>query len=168
MADKTSFTPDEWKQILGGVMLTGLAVTTAEPSGLWGMLKESMASGGALLEAAQDANSNGLVKAVVADFQTSEGRSAARDDIKAVLSGSGSTADAHAKAIEALKSVGTLLDSKAAADAPAFKAWLQSIGEKTANASNEGGFLGWGGVAVSDAEKVALDQIAKALNPASA
>lgn len=168
MADKSSFAPDEWKQILGGVMLTGLAVTTAEPSGLWGMLKESIASGGAVLHAAQDPNSNGLVKAVVADFQTSEGRTAARDDIKAILSGATSTADAHTKTIEALKTVGTLLDAKAAADAPAFKAWLQSIGEKTANAASEGGFLGWGGVAVSEAEKAALDQISKALNPPTA
>jgi hypothetical protein len=168
VADKTSFTPDEWKQILGGVMLSGLAVTTAEPSRLWGLLKESMASGGALLQAAQDPDSNALVKAVVADFQTSEGRSAARDDIKAVLTGSTSTADAHGKAIAALKTVGTLLDTKAPADAAAFKAWLQAIGEKTAEASSEGGFLGFGGVAVSDAEKAALAEIAKALNPASA
>jgi hypothetical protein len=168
VADKSSFAPDEWKQILGGVMLTGLAVTTAEPSGLWGMLKESIASGSAVLKASTDPNSNGLVKAVVADFQTSEGRTTARDDIKAILSGASSTADAHTRTITALKTVGTLLDTKAPADAAAFKAWLQAIGEKTANAANEGGFLGWGGVAVSDAEKVALDEISKALNPPGA
>jgi len=41
MADKSSFTPDEWKVVLSSPMLAGLAVTLAEPSGLWGMLKES-------------------------------------------------------------------------------------------------------------------------------
>jgi hypothetical protein len=32
-----------------------------------------------------------------------------------------------------------------------------------ANASSEGGFLGFGGVQVSDAEKATLDEISKAL-----
>ena len=41
MADKSSFTPEEWKVVLSSPMLAGLAVTLAEPSGLWGMLKES-------------------------------------------------------------------------------------------------------------------------------
>ena len=42
MADKSSFTPDEWKLILEGVMMASVAVTAAEPSGLWGLLKESL------------------------------------------------------------------------------------------------------------------------------
>jgi hypothetical protein len=46
MANKASFTPDEWKQLLEAPMLASMAVTAAEPSGLWGMLKESFAAGG--------------------------------------------------------------------------------------------------------------------------
>ncbi len=49
MADKSSFTPEEWKVVVSSPMLAGLAVTLAEPSGLWGMLKESMAGARALL-----------------------------------------------------------------------------------------------------------------------
>ena len=45
MANKASFTPEEWKQLLEA-MLASIAVTAAEPSGLWGMLKESFAAGG--------------------------------------------------------------------------------------------------------------------------
>jgi hypothetical protein len=51
MAQKTSFTADEWKAILASPMLAGMAVTLAEPSGLWGLMKEGMASGEALLDA---------------------------------------------------------------------------------------------------------------------
>jgi hypothetical protein len=40
MAQKTDFTADEWKTILASPMLAGMAVTLAEPSGLWGMLQE--------------------------------------------------------------------------------------------------------------------------------
>jgi len=46
---------------------------------------------------------------------------------------------------------------------PGFKAWLNSISEKVAEASSEGGFLGIGGVKVSDKEKATLADISKAL-----
>ena len=45
MATKTSFTREEWNRILESVMLSGMAVTAADPSGLFGVLKESMATG---------------------------------------------------------------------------------------------------------------------------
>jgi len=168
MADKSTFTPDEWKSILGTTMLAGMAVTVADQSGLWGMMKEGIASTGALLESRKDPNANNLIKSVVADFETSEGRTAAREEIKTVLSGAASKADIQSRAINALAQTAKLLDTKAPDDASAFKTWLLGIGERTANAANEGGFLGFGGVAVSDAEKAALDQIAKALNPSVA
>ena len=49
----------------------------------------------------------------------------------------------------------------------AFTAWLWRVARKSAEAGKEGGFLGFGGVAVSDAEKATLEEIATALgNPA--
>jgi hypothetical protein len=39
---------DEWKLLLESVMMAGIAITAAELSGLWGLLKESVASGNAL------------------------------------------------------------------------------------------------------------------------
>ena len=32
MADKSSFTPDEWKLLLESVMMAGIAVSAAEPA----------------------------------------------------------------------------------------------------------------------------------------
>ena len=46
--DKSNFTPDEWKLLLESMMMAGIAVSAAEPSGLWGLLKESFASGAEL------------------------------------------------------------------------------------------------------------------------
>ena len=43
MASKAAFTPEEWNQVLGGVFMAGFAVTAADPSGLWGLLKETFA-----------------------------------------------------------------------------------------------------------------------------
>ena len=87
MADKTSFTKDEWTLLLKSPMIAGMAVTAADPSGLWGLLKESFAGGAALTKVATDANANALVKAVVTDFSTGEGRTAARDGLKAEFAG---------------------------------------------------------------------------------
>ena len=48
MADKTNFTKEEWTLLLESPMIAGMAVTAADPSGLWGLLKESFAGGTAL------------------------------------------------------------------------------------------------------------------------
>ena len=37
MTTKADFTPEDWKQVLGSVMMTGMAVTLADPSGLIGL-----------------------------------------------------------------------------------------------------------------------------------
>jgi hypothetical protein len=87
MADKSSFSPDEWKTLLESVMAPGLAITAAEPSGLWGLLQESFASGKLLAKTKMDTNSNPLIKAVVDDFATTEGRRVAGKGLKASLSG---------------------------------------------------------------------------------
>jgi hypothetical protein len=162
MASKTNFSPEEWKLLLESPMMTSMAVTAADPSGLWGMLKESFASASELAKAASDPGANSLVKAVATDFTTSEGRSTARDDLKAKLAGSKAT-DIKGKSIESLKQVSALLDTKAPADAAAFKGWLRQISEHVAEAAEEGGFMGFGGVKVSEAEKATLSDISHAL-----
>jgi hypothetical protein len=163
MADKASFTAEEWKKLVESPMLASMAVTAAEPSGLWGLLKESFAASGVLARAKTEAGANQLVKAVVAEFETAEGRGIARDGLQARLKGS-KPEQASSNATEGLRQVAALLDAKAPADAAAFKSWLQSIAQHVAEASKEGGFLGFGGVQVSDAEKATLGQIASALN----
>jgi hypothetical protein len=43
------------------------------------------------------------------------------------------------------------------------RSWLATISRAVADASKEGGILGFGGVQVSDAEKATLAQVASAL-----
>ena len=83
MADKSSFTPDEWKLLLESVMMASIAITAAEPHGLWGLLQESFAGGTELAKAKMDPGADALIKAVVADFGAADGRSIARDGLKA-------------------------------------------------------------------------------------
>ena len=103
-ARKTDFSSDEWKLLLQSPIIAGIAVSAADPSGLIGMMKESMASARALLQATADPNADALVKAVAGDFETSEGRGLAQDGVKATLTGAGKPADIVAKALEKFES----------------------------------------------------------------
>ncbi|MGC2221042.1 MAG: hypothetical protein WA624_01040 [Methylocella sp.] len=65
------------------------------------------------------------------------------------------------RALTDLGRTAAILDAKAPADAKAFKAWLAHIAQLVAEAASEGGFLGFGGVKVSDTEKATLAEISK-------
>ena len=60
MANKAAFSTDEWNQVLGGAFIAGFAVTAADPSGLWGLFKETFASGRAVMEAKSNATASEL------------------------------------------------------------------------------------------------------------
>src|SRR5262245_25307951 len=153
MANKQSFKPEEWTKILESTVLAGMAVSAAEPSGLWGALKEAFASSSALAAAKTNTGSSELVKSVVADFETKEGRAAIKEALRQHLAGATKPADAVQRSLANLKEVSAILNAKAPQDAPAFKAWLQTISKNMAEASSEGGFLGIVGVQVSDTRR---------------
>jgi hypothetical protein len=128
-----------------------MAITAADPSGVWGLIKEGMAGGWALLEVRQNAQANPLVRAVADDFATADGRTAARTALQSRFTGA-QVSVLKDTALAELKAISGVLDAKAPEDAAEFKAWLQQVAQKAAEAGTEGGFLGFGGVAVSEAE----------------
>ena len=162
MASKTDFTSEEWGRLLSSPMVAGMAITAADPSGVWGLIKEGMASGWALLKARQDPQKSSLLRAVAEDFATAEGRAAARTALESRFSVT-NLAALSSLAVAELKAVAGIVDVKAPNDAAAFKDWLEQIAQQAAEAGTEGGFLGFGGVAVSEAEKATLAQISSAL-----
>jgi hypothetical protein len=162
MATQNDFTAQEWTLLLEAPMLAGMAVSAAEPSGLFGMLKESFATGKLLVQAKSDAGANELIKAVAAAYETADGRKAASEGLRDKL-GQGQPNEIKGRALDTLRQVAALVAAKAPADAPAFKTWLAQIAENVAEASKEGGFLGFGGVQVSEAEKATLAEISAAL-----
>jgi hypothetical protein len=164
MATKSNFTAEEWGRLLSSPMIAGMAITAADPSGVWGLLKEGMAGGWALLEARQNAQANPLVKAVAEDFATAEGRTAARTALQTRFEGSKKLEALKDAALAELSAISIILDAKAPEDAAAFKAWLQDVAQKAAEAGTEGGFLGFGGVKVSESEKATLAEISVALS----
>lgn len=162
MTGKADFTPEEWARVVASPMVIGMAITAADPSGLWGLLKESMAGGWALLEVKQKTDGNPLAKAVADDITTPATRDAVRDRMQGQFRGA-KLGELKVRAIQEIREVARLMDAKAPDDGPGFKAWLLSVAQKTAEAGNEGGFLGFGGVAVSEAERATLADIGAAL-----
>ena len=132
----------------------------AEPSGILGVLKESFAAGRGLIEGKGDPDE--LVKAIEADFETSEGRTFAKDGFREKLAGA-KAAELKAKCLDTLKQATALLEAKTPQDAEAVKKWFYHISDKVAQADAEGGFLGFGGTQVTDAEKAPLSEISSAL-----
>lgn len=162
MAHKDSFTHEDWAKVVASPMLASVAITAADPSGLWGLFKEALSGGWALVEAKQSATANPLAKEVADDMTNAETRTAARDWLKAQLSGV-EPAEMKTKAISELRVVAALVRAKAPDSADGFLSWLESVAQKAAEAGNEGGFLGFGGVAVSDAERATLGELKTAL-----
>ena len=161
MGLKDSFTPEEWARVIGAPMLAGIAVTAAEPGGLWGAVKESTAVAGAMGKA-KTAGGDALIGEIVAAYETAEGREMARGVLKAEAKGK-KPAEVVDAAVSELQAVTAIVAAKAPASAGAFRDWLKAIAAKVAEAGTEGGFLGFGGEKVSAAEKATLDRLASAL-----
>jgi hypothetical protein len=63
-----------------------------------------------------------------------------------------------------IKEAANLISRKATPEeTQAYKQMIMGVAEKTANASKEGGFLGFGGVRVSNAEQSFLNEVKAAL-----
>ena len=117
---KTIFTADEWNKVVQGVMVSGIAVTAAEPNGLFGTLKEAAASGSAMGAAKSDPAASALIKSVVAHMETPEGRTATRDALKQRFEGA-KAKEISQRCVETLREVAQLVDRKAPDEAPGLQ-----------------------------------------------
>jgi hypothetical protein len=135
MAGRESFAADEWAKIVASPILAGMAGALADQRRSWGSIQKSMVSALALMDAKRDAGSSHLIKAVVAELETADGRAMARNAFSAQLTGKTPAKLAH-QTIAVLRSVNLILDAKAGSDGPAFKSWLDGIAERVAGAPN--------------------------------
>jgi len=162
MAGKADFTPEEWKTILESTMMAGIAVTAADPSGLWGLLQESMASAKIVLGAGRADDPSQLLKDVSAEFESTDGRTVAREGLGEQFKGC-KPSEITGKALDVLRRAAAIVEAKAPGEAPGFRSFLHAISRNVADAAKEGGFLGFGGVRVSEEEKATLAQISASL-----
>ena len=157
MSIKDQFSTEEWGKIMVAPMMAGNAVVTAAPSGPIGMIKELGSMASTIAKMTDQPSSNALVQAVLADIKTAVEQRQQPELPKL-----------DAKNVEGLKqqalnmvheAVG-LADAKVEADvAKGYKEFILAIAQKAAEAAKEGGFLGFGGTQVSDAEQAMLSQL---------
>jgi ATP-dependent DNA ligase len=161
MVSKNDFSPVEWKKLVQAPLLAGFAVTAADPSSFVGTLQEAFASAKELAEA-KAGGSGELVKTVAEEILSSSGRAEAREGIRSIVQGA-KLEEIKGRALAALKETAAIVNQKAPSEAKAFNGWLAQISRTVAEAGTEGGFLGFGGVKVSDAEKATLSEISEVL-----
>ena len=157
---KDAFTAEEWTDVSLAPMLASFAVTAADPSGLVGVVKESSATAWSMRAAKEPQGT--LASEVVTAYESGESRGAMRGALREMIRGK-KPPEATATAIARLSEVARLVDTKAPAEATAFKAWISETARAVAEAGTEGGFLGFGGEKVSEAERRTLAEIDTAL-----
>ena len=145
MANKQNFTPEEWTKVLQSTMLAGIAVSQADPSGLWGTLKEYFANTSALDPSKLAPDSSELIKVVIADLETAKGRSDLQKALSERFADVTEPAQRVQRSLSSLREVSAVLDANAPSDAAAFQAWLRGLSPKVAEAGVEGGFLWFAG-----------------------
>jgi hypothetical protein len=158
MTTQIDYTTEEWQSVLTAPALAGMVVILTGQSGPLQMVKEMLAVSKVLAEVDKHGTSNELIRAIV------ETTKSAKPDQLPLGQKFGTVEEARAYALDLVRQVAALVDQKAPAEeAQEFKHWLVSIGQKVAEAAKEGGFLGFGGVQVTEEEKAAMRDLATAL-----
>ena len=156
MLTKNDFTAEDWNTLRDTPYLVGLATLLAEPSGL-GTIKESIAITIGIWE--NQASEIPLIR----DLTSRAEMQAAQNSLKGRFTGSQaepSNSVIRDLALEHARSSIAMLSGKAdPEEIEAYRKFLYRLAEKVANASREGGVLGFGGKAVSAAEQSFLDDL---------
>ena len=147
---ESKFSQDEWQTIRAGPASAGTLVMASSLSGLTGLLAETQAIALALRELGL-ASQSAFVREL---FHPSQAPSPAPSQpFKSIE-------DAREQLLNRVRQAAFLVDSKIAADdALEYKKLIISVAERTAAAALEGGFLGLGGVQVSEAERGILNEL---------
>ena len=143
MSGKADFTAEEWDLVLEGPPTAGMIVLTAQRGGTF---RESIAMAKAYGEARQQHGESELLDEIVsAKPEIDHTRFHSYDELKQ-------------HGLERLRNAIDLLKGKATPEeVDAYRRFVLAVGDKVANAHREGG------VAVSDAERAAIDEISAAL-----
>lgn len=162
MTTQAGFTPEEWTLLRMVPSFAAAGVSIADPSGTVGSIKEADAGVKAMIESLQQGSKTELLGAMLAD------RSIPEMLAEKTLLGEGNReqqmANFKSAVLVRIREAANLVNRKATPDeADAYKQMIISVVGKSANASTEGGFLGFGGVRVSNAEQSFLNEVKAAL-----
>ncbi|MBU6283352.1 hypothetical protein KGQ64_14000 [bacterium] len=166
MANKTTFTPDEWNTIRDAAHLSAMAVTVSGASGIVGTLKETFAMASSLVEGMK--SDSELVRSICAKEEVKEAQQSLRAHAQEMQGTEVSAIKSKLQglAVDRVKAAVAILAAKSPQDLAAYRTFVAGVGRKIAQAASEGGFLGLGGERVSADEKQMLAQLDGALGQA--
>ena len=161
MAKQDAFTSEEWALLRLAPSLVSGGTAAADPSGIFSSIREAAAGAGAMADSFKAGSALELLSSMAADKSIP-----GMPDPKSLL-GEGSReqqmANFKSAVLDRVKQAVALVGQKASpAEADAYKAMIVGVAEKAAGASKEGGFLGFGGVRVSDKEQAFINEVKKA------
>jgi len=170
MSIESNYSSSDWGAISLLPTLVGTAAACAGTSGMFGTIKESMASVQAMIEGVKTYPDNPLVAEIApnpADREAAKARAVAqRDAFKAKLASHEikRREELIVLALDEARRVGLALPSGATDSAiQEYKEWVQGIAVHVSNAAKEGGFLGIGGTRVSEGEQQFIEDLRIAL-----
>jgi len=161
MTRQHSFTADEWTLLRLAPSLVWGGIIAAEPAGIFASIKGPVAGVRGMAEAFRSNSELELFRALAADHSIpgfpepktllGEGpRDQQMQNLKIAV-------------LERVSAAADLVAQKASpAEAGVYRKMLVDIAERAANASKEGGFLGFGGVRVSDSEHLFINDVKRA------
>ncbi len=162
MTTQAAFTTEQWNllRIVPSLVVDG--VSTVDPSGIFGTIKEALDGMTEKIEALQQGSEIELLDEILAD------KSILKLPDPKTLAGEGNReqqmANLKSAVLGHIRDVANLVSQKASPEeAKAYKQMIISVATKAAKASKEGGFLGFGGVLVSNAEQSFLNDVKAAL-----
>lgn len=161
MAKQDTFTGAEWTLLRVTPSFVSVGVSVADPSGLFSSLKEVIAGANDMIDTLNANRGLELFAALAADRSIP-----GIPDIEKLL-GEGARHQRMQNfknlALESVKTAAELVARKASApEADAYRKLLVSVAQKAADAAKEGGFLGFGGVRVSDRERAFISEVCRA------
>jgi hypothetical protein len=165
MAVQEQFTPEEWQEVVAGPVDAGMLIAFVEPQGPFGLAHEVKAIYDATVTGVINSPSE-LIREVGAVLARQKDAGGESDQIKAAArqAKERSQGDPQAFFLERMTRAAALVGQKSPGDATAYKQWLATCAEQTAQAAKEGGFFGFGGVPVTPRETAALARLKDALD----
>ncbi len=156
MSLKTQVSAEDWKEIVQAPFVAGFAITAADPGGLIGAFQESAAMAKSLQAA--DGADNQLGNDIMEELKSPDGRGEIKNAIKSLTKGK--TPDEISRAaLTRLAQIMALVSKEAPSHFDDVASLVRQTAHAVAEAAKEGGFLGIGGVAVSEDEQSTLDEI---------
>ena len=158
MTNRAAFTDDEWTLLRVTPSFVSVGVAAADPSGLFASINEALAGAQAVTEWLNTKRDVELFSALAADASAPT-----LPDVDALLGRGSEEArmeNFKTAALARVRNAIDLLNRKASPnELAAYRQLLLRVAADAANASKEGGFLGIGGVRVSDKERAFIDRV---------